>query len=38
MDKMDMFGYRYIKGYDTISKYMTIEKKKMLQIQVSSNR
>lgn len=28
MDKMDMFGYRYIKGYDTISKYMTIEIKK----------
>ena len=28
MDKMDMFGYRYIKGYDTVSKYMTIEIKK----------
>ena len=28
MDKMDIFGYRYIKGYDTISKYMVIEIKK----------
>ena len=25
---MDIFGYRYIKGYDTISKYMVIEIKK----------
>ncbi len=28
MDKMDIFGYRYIKGYDTISKYLVIEIKK----------
>lgn len=28
MDKMDIFGYRYIKGYNTVSKYMTIEIKK----------
>lgn len=28
MDKMDIFGYRYIEGYDTISKYMVIEIKK----------
>ena len=28
MDKMDVFGYRYIKGYDTISKYLLIEIKK----------
>ena len=30
MDKMDIFGYRYIKGYNTVSKYMTIEIKKDL--------
>ncbi|MEK4306793.1 hypothetical protein [Oceanobacillus sp. FSL K6-0251] len=28
MDKMDVFGYRYIKGYNTISKYLIIEIKK----------
>jgi hypothetical protein len=28
MDKMDVFGYRYIKGYSTISKYLVIEIKK----------
>lgn len=28
MDKMDLFGVRYIKGFDTISKYLTIEIKK----------
>lgn len=28
MDKMDMFGFRYIKGFNTISKYLTIEIKK----------
>ncbi|MFZ7119479.1 MAG: hypothetical protein ACOWWH_00830 [Eubacteriaceae bacterium] len=28
MDKMDIFGYRYIEGYDTISKYLIIEVKK----------
>ncbi|MFD1064790.1 hypothetical protein [Oceanobacillus locisalsi] len=28
MDKMDVFGYRYIKGYKTISKYLMIEIKK----------
>lgn len=28
MDKMDVFGYRYIRGYSTISKYLTIEIKK----------
>ncbi|CEH33997.1 hypothetical protein [Romboutsia lituseburensis] len=28
MDKMDIFGYRYIKGYDTISKYLVVEIKK----------
>lgn len=28
MDKMDVFGYRYIPGYDTISKYLVIEIKK----------
>lgn len=28
MDKMDIFGYRYIKGYKTISKYLVIELKK----------
>lgn len=28
MDKMDVFGYRYIKGFDTISKYLLIEIKK----------
>ncbi|WP_042470588.1 hypothetical protein [Bacillus ndiopicus] len=28
MDKMDIFGYRYIPGYSTISKYLTIEIKK----------
>lgn len=25
MDKMDIFGYRYIAGFDTISKYLLIE-------------
>ena len=28
MDKMDVFGYRYISGYSTISKYLTVEIKK----------
>ena len=28
MDKMDIFGYRYIKGYQTISKYIIVEIKK----------
>ena len=28
MDKMDIFGYRYIEDYDTICKYMVIEIKK----------
>lgn len=28
MDKMDVFGYRYIKGYSTRSKYLVIEIKK----------
>ena len=28
MDKMDIFGYRYIPSYKTISKYMVIELKK----------
>ncbi|MDS0527590.1 hypothetical protein NNC19_18015 [Clostridium sp. SHJSY1] len=28
MDKMDVFGYRYIEGFDTISKYLVIEIKK----------
>ncbi|MDC3418358.1 endonuclease NucS domain-containing protein [Aquibacillus salsiterrae] len=28
MDKMDIFGYRYIKGYDTISKYLVMELKR----------
>lgn len=28
MDKMDVFGYRYIKNYDTVSKYLLIEIKK----------
>jgi len=28
MDKMDIFGYRYISGYETISKYLMIEIKK----------
>ncbi len=28
MDKMDIFGYRYISGYRTISKYLVIEIKK----------
>ena len=28
MDKMDIFGYRYIKGFNTISKYLAIEIKK----------
>lgn len=28
MDKMDIFGYRYIEGYNTISKYIIIEIKK----------
>lgn len=25
MDKMDIFGYKYIEGYNTISKYIVIE-------------
>lgn len=28
MDKMDVFGYRYIYGFDTISKYLLMELKK----------
>lgn len=28
MDKMDIFGYRYIEGFDTISKYIIVEIKK----------
>ena len=28
MDKMDIFGYRYIKNYDAISKFIIIEIKK----------
>lgn len=28
MDKMDVFGYKYIEGFDTISKYLVIEIKK----------
>lgn len=28
MDRMDVFGYRYIKGYKTISKYLVVELKK----------
>lgn len=28
MDKMDIFGYRYIEGFKTVSKYLTIELKK----------
>lgn len=28
MDKMDIFGYRYIEGFDTISRYLLIEIKK----------
>ena len=28
MDKMDIFGYRYIPGYSTISKYLVIEIKR----------
>lgn len=28
MDKMDIFGYRYIDGFDTISKYIIVEIKK----------
>lgn len=28
MDKMDVFGYRYIKGFDTVSKYIVVEIKK----------
>ena len=28
MDKMDIFGYRYIKGYNTKSKYLVIEVKR----------
>lgn len=28
MDKMDIFGYRYISGYSTISKFLVIEIKK----------
>lgn len=28
MDKMDIFGYKYIAGYNTISKYLVIELKK----------
>ncbi|MGI2706613.1 hypothetical protein [Bacillus cytotoxicus] len=28
MDKMDVFGYRFINGFDTISKYLIVEIKK----------
>lgn len=28
MDKMDVFGYRYIQGYKTKSKYLVIEVKR----------
>jgi len=28
MDRMDLFGYRYIKGYRTVSKYLVVELKK----------
>ena len=28
MDKMDIFGYRYIPGYPTISRYLVIEIKR----------
>lgn len=28
MDKMDVFGYKYIRGFETISKYLVIEIKK----------
>lgn len=28
MDKMDVFGYRYIDGFDTISKYLCVEIKR----------
>ncbi|HEY4601706.1 MAG TPA: hypothetical protein VIG73_10605 [Cerasibacillus sp.] len=28
MDKMDIFGYRFIPGYDTVSKYLVLEIKK----------
>ncbi|BDR78895.1 Uncharacterised protein [Clostridium tetani] len=28
MDKMDVFGYKYISGFDTVSKYLVIEIKK----------
>lgn len=28
MDRMDIFGYRYISGFDTISKYLVLEIKK----------
>jgi hypothetical protein len=28
MDKMDLFGYRYISGFNTISKYLLVEIKK----------
>lgn len=28
MDKMDLFGFKYIEGFDTISKYLVVEIKK----------
>ena len=28
MDKMDVFGYKFISGYDVVSKYLLIEIKK----------
>ena len=28
MDKMDIFGYRYIKGFNTVSKYLVMELKR----------
>lgn len=28
MDKMDLFGFKYINGFDTISKYLVVEIKK----------